>query len=62
MKRTTTEILIEVEESVAVRLTEKTSNIENTLDQLTNGQTSCPFCGQTINKSKDLENTGDSNK
>ncbi|MBA3599878.1 MAG: hypothetical protein H0W45_01370 [Acidobacteria bacterium] len=62
MKRTTTEILIEVEESVAVRLTEKTSNTENTLDQLTNKQTNCPFCGRTIQKSKDLENKGDSNE
>ena len=63
MKRTTTEILIEVEETVAVRLTEKTSNTEkNKSDQLTDELTTCPVCEQTINKSKHLENKGDSNE
>ncbi|MCA1625534.1 MAG: hypothetical protein LC768_14055 [Acidobacteria bacterium] len=55
MKRTITEILVEVEETVAVRLTEKTSNIENKTDQLADKHTTCPFCGQTIHVTKHLQ-------
>lgn len=48
MKRTTTEILIEVEETVAVRHTEKSFNTEIKTDRLTGEYAACPFCGQPI--------------
>ena len=50
MKRTITEIFVEVEETVAVRMTEKSSDTEIKSEQLTNEYSACPFCGRTINK------------
>ncbi len=48
VKRTTTEIFIEVEETVAVRQTEKSSNTETKTTRLTGEYTACPFCGSPI--------------
>jgi hypothetical protein len=55
MKRTITEIFVEVEETVAVRVTEKTSNVENKTDQLMDNHTACPFCGQPVPATKNLQ-------
>lgn len=53
MKRTITEILVEVEETVAVRTSEKHSPEEHeTADEIL----ICPHCGKAIHKSKDSEN------
>ncbi len=48
MKRTVTEILIEIEETVAVRHTEKSFNSETKSDRLKGEYAACPFCGQPI--------------
>lgn len=50
MKRTATEIFIEVEEIVAVRMKEKSANAESDLNRLTNNHRACPFCRQAILK------------
>ena len=61
MKRTVTEIFIEVEETVAVRMTEKSSDEKTELNLLTNEHSACPFCGQTMNKIIEIEK-GESDK
>jgi hypothetical protein len=48
MKRTTTEVFIEIEEIVAVRQTEKS-------ERLIEEETVCPFCGQTLNEIKEIK-------
>ena len=62
MKRTTTEILIEVEETVAVRMTEKSLNTEIKSDQLTNEYMACPFCGQPILNIEELKQEKNENR
>lgn len=54
MKRTITEIYIEVEETVAVRLSEQKTQTAADVD---GEKTVCPQCGQTITKNteKSLE-------
>jgi len=54
MKRTITEIIVEVEETLLVRHTEKTADgadFSTTKETLI-----CPNCGQAIYKSEDSEN------
>ncbi|HEX9930055.1 MAG TPA: hypothetical protein VGB02_16095 [Pyrinomonadaceae bacterium] len=53
MKRTITEIFIEVEETVAVRQTGKLA-AENEL-RPTNESAICPHCGQAIPENKNLQ-------
>ncbi len=48
VKRTTTEILIEIEETVAVRRTEKSFKTETKSDRLKGENNTCQFCGQPI--------------
>ena len=50
MKRTVTEIFIEVEEIAAVRMKEKSVNAESELNHLTNNHRACPFGGRAILK------------
>jgi hypothetical protein len=53
MKRTITEIFIEVEETVAVRQTGKLA-AENELRPM-NETAICPHCGQTMHDNKNLQ-------
>ncbi len=64
MKRTTTEILIEIEETVAVRHTEKSFNTETKTNRLSGEYNACPFCGQPISIIEKLqqEKNEDGNK
>ena len=55
MKRTTTEIFIEVEEFVAVRMKEKAVNAENESNHLSDQHAACPVCGQPIGKIIDVK-------
>jgi len=49
MKRTVTEILIEVEETVALHLREqKSPAVENDIWETTGEQIICPFCERTF--------------
>jgi hypothetical protein len=54
MKRTITEIFIEVEETIAVRQTARIADSENELRPM-NETAICPHCGQTIPKNKNLQ-------
>jgi hypothetical protein len=54
MKRTITEIIVEVEETLLVRHTEKTA--DSTEASPTKETLICPNCGQAIYKSEDSEN------
>lgn len=54
MKRTITEIFIEVEETVAVRQTGKLVAAENELRPM-NETAICPHCGQTMIENKNVQ-------
>ncbi len=54
MKRTITEIFIEVEETIAIRQTAKIADAENELRPM-NETAICPHCGQTIPENKNLQ-------
>ena len=55
MKRTRTEIFIEVEETIAVRLAENTSTGRTDNNDSEPEQGICPQCGQETSKVKKLE-------
>jgi len=55
MKRTRTEIFIEVEETIAVRLSENTSTGRTAHIHSDEGQVICPQCGQEIRNVKKQE-------
>lgn len=62
MKRTITEILIEIEETVAVRQTEKTL-VADTATINNGGETNiCPFCGQSVSTAEKLQKENDENE
>jgi hypothetical protein len=54
MKRTITEIFIEVEETIAVRHTAKIGDAENELRPM-NEAAICQHCGQTMIENKNLQ-------
>ena len=60
MKRTITEIFIEVEETIAVRQTGKLA-AENELRPV-NETAICPHCGQAIPENKNLQQQEEENK
>ncbi|MEJ7699855.1 MAG: SgcJ/EcaC family oxidoreductase [Pyrinomonadaceae bacterium] len=63
MKRTTTEILIEVEETVAVRLHKQNSlGDENDIRETTAEQIVCPFCERDIYGDQQIQNKKARNK
>jgi len=56
MKRTITEILVEVEETVCMRRTKQSAAVEEKLNALTADEIVCPFCGGAFSPAKSLEN------
>ena len=56
MKKKTTEIFIEVEETLRVMLKERSANF---VKETESNQKVCPHCGQSIEKTKDLEIGGE---
>jgi hypothetical protein len=56
MKRTTTEILIEVEETVHLRRTKQSAADEGNLNAALVDAIICPFCGGAISPAENLEN------
>jgi hypothetical protein len=50
MKRTITEIIVEVEETLAVRVKEKSAADESASSRLKDARPVCPVCGQTVDK------------
>jgi hypothetical protein len=55
MKRTITEIIVEVEETVAVRLKEKSAADENASSSLKGEHPICPVCGQPTGRIIEVE-------
>ncbi|HEX8734380.1 MAG TPA: hypothetical protein VF721_03605 [Pyrinomonadaceae bacterium] len=55
MKRTVTEIIVEVEETVAVRVKEKSVSAAGEPNDLKDGHSTCPVCGQPLNKIIEVE-------
>ena len=63
MKRTVTEIFIEVEETVAVRLHKQNSPaVENDNRETTEEMIACPFCGGAFSSAANLENQNEQEK
>ncbi len=56
MKRTTTEILIEVEETVRLRRKKQSAADEGKLSAATLEAIVCPFCGGAFSRAENLEN------
>jgi hypothetical protein len=56
MKRTTTEILIEVEETVQVWKPKQAANAEEKTDFAAINTIVCPFCGGAFSPAEHLEN------
>jgi hypothetical protein len=61
MKRTITEIIVEVEETVAVRVKEQSVNAESESNDLKDEHSTCPLCGQPVGKIIEVEK-GESDK
>ncbi|CAN5450254.1 hypothetical protein BH18ACI1_BH18ACI1_20140 [soil metagenome] len=55
MKKTTTEILIEVEETAVVRMKKQSSADEKDIYEPAVETSVCPFCGQRISETKKLK-------
>jgi hypothetical protein len=56
MKRTTTEILIEIEETVQVWKTKQPVTVEGKTDVAVIDTIVCPFCGAEVSPAENLEN------